>query len=155
MLSVVKASVCDGGLELLDAMDWDEAGSFAPHLDAIGRCFDKVSVEEIFAALTAEPGEWAKKQLAMLKTKSPQTLKVAHRQLKRGGGLTSFEENMRMEYRIACRVVARHDFQEGVRAVIIDKDNKPNWSPDTLNGVTNAMLDEIFAPLGEGELQFD
>jgi enoyl-CoA hydratase len=44
-------------------------------------------------------------------------------------------------------VVQRHDFLEGVRAVIVDKDNAPKWSPDTLAGVTDAMLDEIFAPL--------
>ncbi|MND04776.1 3-hydroxyisobutyryl-CoA hydrolase [compost metagenome] len=62
---------------------------------------------------------------------------------------------MRMEFRIACRVVHRHDFQEGVRAVIVEKDNKPNWNPATLAAVTNEMLNEIFAPLGEGELTFD
>jgi enoyl-CoA hydratase len=56
---------------------------------------------------------------------------------------------MRTEYRIGARVVARHDFLEGVRAVIIDKDNAPRWSPDTLEGVTGAMLDGIFAPLAE------
>jgi enoyl-CoA hydratase len=54
---------------------------------------------------------------------------------------------MRMEYRIACRVVHRHDFLEGVRAVIIDKDNAPKWSPDTVEGVTPDILDAIFAPL--------
>jgi enoyl-CoA hydratase len=48
-------------------------------------------------------------------------------------------------------VVGRHDFLEGVRAVIIDKDNAPRWRPDTLSGVTDAMLDEIFAPLPEDE----
>jgi enoyl-CoA hydratase len=156
----VKTSVCDGGLDLLDAMDWDEAGAFEKHLDVIERCFWKETVEDIFMALEAEPvagpsGEWAKAQLATLRTKSPQTLKVAHRQLHRGLEMKTFEDNMRMEYRIGSRVVHRHDFQEGVRAVIVDKDNKPNWSPATLAGVTNTMLDEIFAPLGEGEITFE
>ena len=155
VLDVVKKSVCDGGLDLLDAMDWDEAGSFDKHLDVIERCFWKVTVEDIFMALEAEPGEWAKAQLGVLKTKSPQTLKVAHRQLQRGLEMKTFEDNMRMEFRIGSRVVHRHDFQEGVRAVIVDKDNKPNWNPATLAGVTNEMLDEIFAGLGEGELTFD
>ena len=60
-----------------------------------------------------------------------------------------------MEYRIANRVVSRHDFQEGVRAVIVEKDNAPKGSPETLSGVTVAMLDEIFAPLDGGELDFE
>jgi enoyl-CoA hydratase len=145
---------------MLNAMDWDEAGSFDKHLGVIERCFWKETVEDIFAALEAEQGaspsaEWAKGQLATLKTKSPQTLKVAHRQLRRGLEMKTFEDNMRQEFRIACRVVHRHDFQEGVRAVIVEKDNKPNWNPATLAGVTNEMLNEIFAPLGEGELTFD
>jgi enoyl-CoA hydratase len=54
---------------------------------------------------------------------------------------------MAMEYRIGSRVVRRHDFIEGVRAVIIDKDNAPNWDPAKLEDVSDAMLDEIFAPL--------
>src|SRR5262249_5393218 len=147
--------VCDGGLELLDAMDWDEAGSFDKHLEVIERCFWKENVEATFLALEGEPGDWAKAQLANLRTKSPQTLKVAHRQLHRGLDLKSFEENMKMEYRIASHVVARHDFLEGVRALIVDKDNAPKWDPPTLAGVTNQMLDDIFASLGEGELTFD
>jgi enoyl-CoA hydratase len=51
---------------------------------------------------------------------------------------------MAMEYRIGARVVQRHDFIEGVRAVIVEKDNAPKWDPPTLDGVTEAMLDEHF-----------
>ena len=155
VVKAVKDTVCEGQLDMLDAMDWDEAGSFDKHREVIERCFWKETVEDIFAALEAEPGDWAKAQLATLKTKSPQTLKVAHRQLRRGLEMKTFEDNMRMEFRIGCRAVHRHDFQEGVRAVIVDKDNKPNWNPATLAGVTNEMLNEIFAPLGDGELTFD
>jgi enoyl-CoA hydratase len=61
--------------------------------------------------------------------------------------MSAFSDNMAMEYRIGARVVQRHDFIEGVRAVIVDKDNAPKWSPATLEGVTEAQLDEIFAPL--------
>jgi enoyl-CoA hydratase len=155
VVDVVKNAVCEGQLDMLNAMDWDEAGSFDKHLEVIERCFWKETVEDIFGALEAEKGDWAKTQLAALKTKSPQTLKVAHRQLRRGLDAKTFEDNMQMEFRIACRVVHLHDFQEGVRAVIIEKDNKPNWNPATLAGVTNEMLNEIFAPLGDGELTFD
>ena len=74
-------------------------------------------------------------------------MKVSFRQLREGAAMKSFADQIRAEYRIACRVVARHDFLEGVRALIVDKDNAPKWSPQALEGVTTAMLDEIFAPL--------
>jgi enoyl-CoA hydratase len=155
VLDAVKSQVCDGGLALLEAMDWDESAAFEKQHDLIDRCFWKQSVEDIFIALETEETEWASKQLATLKTKSPQTLKVAHRQLRAGLELKTFEDNMRMEFRIGCRQVHSHDFQEGVRAVIVDKDNKPQWSPSSLAGVTPRMLDAIFAPLDEDELTFD
>jgi enoyl-CoA hydratase len=116
----------------------------------IDRLFAGDSVEAIFAALEADGGDWASDQLTSLKTKSPQTMKVAHRQLRLGAAMPSFAETMAMEYRIGARVVARHDFIEGVRALIVDKDNAPRWSPDTVEGVSEAMLDEIFAPLPLG-----
>jgi enoyl-CoA hydratase len=118
---------------------------------ALKPLFGYDTVEDIFAALQASPEDWPRQQLETLKTKSPQTLKVALRQLRLGAQCQTFADNMTMEYRIGARVVARHDFLEGVRAVIIDRDNAPNWSPADLAGVTPAMLDEIFAPLPVGE----
>ena len=117
----------------------------------IDKLFGGGGVEAIFDALAADPSDWAKAQLAALETKSPQTLKVAFRQLEIGAGLKDFAENMRMEFRIGARVVQKPDFLEGVRAVIVDKDNAPRWSPPTLAGVSTAMLDGIFAPLAPNE----
>ena len=119
--------------------------------DPIDRLFGHDSMEAIIAALQAEGTDWAKSQLETLAIKSPQTMKVALRQLAQGARMTRFSDNMVMEYRIGARVVQRHDFLEGVRAVIVDKDNAPKWSPATLEGVTDAQLDEIFAPLPRGE----
>lgn len=119
----------------------------AAHQDEIHRIFGLGSVEAIVEALQREDTDWAREQLKVLATKSPQTLKVAFRQLKLGAEARTFADNMAMEYRIGARVVQRHDFLEGVRAVIVEKDNAPKWSPDSLEGVTEAMLDEIFAPL--------
>jgi len=113
----------------------------------IARLFAFDSAEEIVAALKADGSDWAQAQLAVIATKSPQTMKVALRQLRTGATLSSFAENMTMEYRIASRVIHLNDFQDGVRAVIIDKDNSPRWKPETLEAVTPALLDEIFAPL--------
>ena len=125
--------------------------ALAAHQDEIARLFAGDSVEDIVAALQAADSDWAREQLAIFKTKSPQTLKVAFRQLKLGGAMKSFVDNMAMEYRVGARVVHLHDFQEGVRAVIIDKDNAPRWSPQTLEEVTEEMLDSIFAPLPSAE----
>ncbi len=123
----------------------------AAHREDIDRLFAADSVEAIFAALAADPSDWAKAQLETLKTKSPQTLKVAFRQLRQAVAMASFADEMRVEYRIGARVVRRHDFLEGVRAVIVDKDNAPKWSPPNIEAVSEAMLDEIFAPLPPGE----
>ena len=155
VVEAVKASACEGELGLLEAMDWDESAAFEKHLDTMQRTFWKPSVEEIFAALADEPDEWSAKQLVTLKTKSPRTLKIAHRQLSLGLQMQSFEGNMQMEYRIGSRQVHSHDFQEGVRAVIVDKDNAPKWNPAALNDVTDRDLDAVFAPLGDDELTFD
>jgi enoyl-CoA hydratase len=125
--------------------------TLAAHQDEIARLFGGDSVEAIIAGLKATDTDWAREQLKVLATKSPQTLKVAFRQLRLGGRAKTFAENMAMEYRIGARVVQRHDFLEGVRAVIIEKDNAPRWEPATLEGVDEAILDAIFAPLPSAE----
>lgn len=117
------------------------------NLANINRLFASDRYEDILLALEEDGSEWAQKELATLSTKSPQTCKVALRQLATGARFQSFAENMRQEFRIASRVLVRHDFIEGVRAVIIDKDNAPKWNPSAPEGVTDALLDEIFAPL--------
>jgi enoyl-CoA hydratase len=123
----------------------------AQHQDEIDAIFGLDSLEAILAALKASETEWASEQLKVLATKSPQTMKVAVRQLRLGGQARSFAENMAMEYRIGARVVQRHDFIEGVRAVIVEKDNAPRWNPPTPEGVSDTMLDAIFAGLPSAE----
>ncbi len=117
------------------------------HHDQIDRLFGHDSVEAIVEALTSEGSEWALAQRAAMATKSPLTMKTSLRQLRAGAAFTDFADNMAMEMRIASRIVRSADFAEGVRAVIIDKDNAPLWNPATLAGVTDAMLDAVFAPL--------
>jgi enoyl-CoA hydratase len=123
--------------------------------DKIARHFASDAYEDILASLEAEADgngdDWAAKELATLGTKSPQTCKVALRQLATSAGLNDFADNMRMEYRIASRVLTRPDFAEGVRAGIVDKTGDPRWDPATPEGVTADLLDAIFAPLPAGE----
>ncbi|MFC5374569.1 enoyl-CoA hydratase/isomerase family protein [Brevundimonas faecalis] len=121
------------------------------HREAIDRLFAFDTVEDIFAALQADGSDWALKQLDILKTKSPQSLKVSLRQIRTGATLSSFADNMAMEYALGGRVVRTHDFQEGVRAVIVDKDNAPRWSPAELSAVSDDLIEDLFAPLPEGE----
>lgn len=120
----------------------------------IAKHFASDDYETILASLETaiEDGDdWAQKERDTLGTKSPQTCKVALRELATSEGLDSFAENMAMEYRIASRVINRPDFAEGVRAVIVDKTGDPKWDPATPEGVSEELLDSIFAPLPEGE----
>jgi len=117
----------------------------------IDRLFASDRYEDVLAALAADQGEWAAATLATLAGKSPQTCKVALRQLRDSLHCDDFAANMAMEYRIASRVLLRPDFAEGVRAVIVDKDHAPKWNPPTPETVTDALLDAIFAPLPADE----
>lgn len=123
----------------------------ADHAEALVRLFAADRLEDILSALAADGSDWAAATRATLATKSPQTCKVALRQLAVSLTLPDFAANMAMEYRIASRVLTRPDFAEGVRAVIIDKDNAPRWTPATPEGVTDALIDSIFAALPAGE----
>ncbi|MDP2408709.1 MAG: enoyl-CoA hydratase/isomerase family protein [Pseudolabrys sp.] len=124
---------------------------------AINRLFAGSMVEGILDALDREAAsssieaEWAGKTAAIMRTKSPLSLKLALAQVRRGAEW-DFATCMRAEMRIVSRIVHGHDFYEGVRAVIVDKDNKPNWQPPTLAGVDDAEIERHFAPLGDDEL---
>lgn len=137
---------------ILDAFSEEPpAARIEDNLDAIEQLFASDRLEDIYAALQADGSDWARKELATLETKSPQTMKVALRLLAEGAEMKSFADEMAQEYAVGSRVVMRHDFIEGVRAVIIDKDNAPRWNPATPEGVSDALIDEIFAPLPAGE----
>ncbi|OBX19205.1 enoyl-CoA hydratase [Erythrobacter sp. QSSC1-22B] len=143
-----------GGI-LSDLAETPPKARLESNLDRINRHFASDRFEDILASLEAEAGnddgEWAAKELATLRTKSPQTCKVALRQLANAKGFTDFADNMRQEYRIASRVITRPDFAEGVRAVIVDKTGDPAWNPATPEGVSEELLDSIFAPLPADE----
>ena len=114
----------------------------------IDRCFAGDTVEAILASLDGDETEWAHKQAAIIRQKSPTSLKIALRQMQEGAK-AEFEDCMRIEYRVVSRVIRGHEFFEGVRAVIVDKDNAPQWRPATLEGVSDADIDACFAPLAD------
>ena len=119
----------------------------AENLPAITRCFSSYRLEDVLTALKADESEWAATELMTLGTKSPLSCKVSLRLMEEGASRASFEDEMRAEYALAGRVVRTHDFHEGVRALLIDKDNNPQWDPPTPEEVDEEMLDVLFAPL--------
>ncbi len=121
---------------------------------AIDRCFSGGSVEAILAALEAEESGWAQETRSTLRKCSPTSLKVTLRQL-RAGATLDFEDAMTMEYRLSQACVAGHDFVEGIRAAVIDKDRAPKWRPASLAEVSEAMIDAQFIPPEDGDLTFD
>ncbi|HXX08361.1 MAG TPA: enoyl-CoA hydratase/isomerase family protein [Pseudolabrys sp.] len=132
-------------------------GPVVGHRTTIDRLFAGDMVENILAALDREAAsgradaEWAQKTAAAMRTKSPLSLKLALAQVRRGKSW-DFGTCMRMEFRIVSRVIHGHDFYEGVRAVIIDKDNQPRWQPATLPDIGEAEVERHFAPLEGSEL---
>lgn len=136
-----------------EAQDAGEA-PLAAHLDKINNCFGKDSVADILKSLEVDGGEWATKAAKTIRTKSPLSTRVAYRQIRAGAEL-DFEDCMALEFRLTNRFMSAPDFYEGVRAVVIDKDQAPKWIPPTLDAVTDEMVDRCFAPLGAGEIVFD
>jgi len=124
---------------------------------AIDRLFAGSQVEGVLDALDREAAsrsadaEWAIKTAASMRAKSPLSLKLALAQVRRGKDW-DFQTCMRAEFRLVSRIIHGHDFYEGVRAVIVDKDNKPQWNPGTLAAVSGAEVERYFAALGGDEL---
>jgi enoyl-CoA hydratase len=123
----------------------------AGNRERIDRLFAADDYETILAALEADGSDWAQTELATLRAKSPQACKVSLRIVYDGARVQDFAHEMKQEYAVASRVVQRHDFVEGVRALLIDKDNRPRWDPPTPEAVSQHLIDTIFAPMPEGE----
>jgi enoyl-CoA hydratase len=116
------------------------------HVKEIETCFSQNTLEEIFQSLAENGSEWCLQTLAILKTKSPTSLKVTLKALQEGEK-ASFSDCMRIEYRLTNRFLEAHDFFEGIRAAIIDKDQAPKWKPSELENVTMDAVKQFFAPL--------
>jgi enoyl-CoA hydratase len=123
---------------------------------AIDRCFVGDTVEEILEALAAEASgggryaQWAKETRTALLTKSPTSLKITLRQLTLGRDF-DLDAALVLEYRLTQHFMAAHDFYEGVRAMLVDRDRQPHWRPAALAEVTETIVDAHFAPLGDRE----
>ncbi|KAL2302541.1 hypothetical protein Nmel_009970, partial [Mimus melanotis] len=129
-----------------------EKFSLDEHMEKINSIFSANSMEEIVKRLKQDGSPFAMKQLETLNKMSPTSLKLTLRQLREGASM-SLQEVLRMEYRLSQACMKGHDFYEGVRAVLIDKDQSPKWKPAALEQVSDEFVDNCFKPLGNDDLK--
>ncbi|CAF4037634.1 unnamed protein product, partial [Rotaria magnacalcarata] len=132
-----------------------ERFSLEPELSLINELFsiNTKDVETIFEKLKLNGSDFALKQLSILEKMSPTSLKLTFEQIKRGKNL-NLKDCLIMEYRLVQNVMNGHDFFEGVRAVLVDKDNKPQWKPNSLKNVSDKEIEQYFEkPSSNEDLQ--
>ncbi len=122
------------------------SGGLKPQQDLINRLFAFDTIEKIFAALCADSDPFAEKLLSVLSAKSPLSLNVTLRLLRLGRQTKELEDCLEREFAATAAVLRSHDFYEGVRAAVIDKDRNPQWRPAQLADVTAADIDAYFRP---------
>jgi enoyl-CoA hydratase/carnithine racemase len=115
------------------------AFSLAPHRPAIDRCFGPDGVAAILARLDGENTDWARETIATLRAMSPSALCWSLAAIRRGAGL-SLRDALAAELRLTRHVTRHPDFAEGVRAMVVDKDRQPRWSPPTVEQVDPAAI---------------
>ncbi|MCJ2115048.1 enoyl-CoA hydratase/isomerase family protein [Methylobacterium sp. J-001] len=120
----------------------------------IDACFSAGDVRGILAKLDAVPSsEFAADTARIIRSRSPTSLSLAFEQMRRGIDLT-VQEAIQIEYRLVTHIMRGHDFYEGVRAVLVDKDHRPNWQPATLEEVDPVAILAAFEEAQEAEPSF-
>jgi enoyl-CoA hydratase len=168
---VIESGRLDDLIDALVAADWQAGGArevvdsvlktfrvtpgaapLAEHREVIDSCFGLDTVEAILVALDKTQGVFASETAATIRTMSPTSCKITLEEMRRGRAL-SFDDCMRMEYRLTQSVLADHDFYEGIRALLVDKDKQPKWKPATLAEVGD--VNRYFVAPSDGELTFE
>ncbi|CAD5221032.1 unnamed protein product [Bursaphelenchus xylophilus] len=144
-LSVVNDSSVDSVLRKYQPKELPKF-SLESNVKTIDRCFDGERYEDIVENLNKDGSDFALAQIKELNKMSPTSLKVTFRQLKKGAKMT-LSEVLPMEYRLSQRFCEDHDFHEGCRAILIDKDRNPKWKPATVAEVTDDIVDRYFSKL--------
>ena len=129
-----------------------EEGFLEHHYKPIETHFHKSSLKAILESLANDPSPFAQNTYNILRSKSPTSLAVVFRQLREEAPQLSFIERMKLEFRLSQHFVEGHDFIEGVRAVLVDKDKLPQWAPGTVKDLTSEYINGYFSSLGEKEL---
>ncbi len=120
----------------------------------IDGCYGGETVEAIFAQLQSSKHDEAQAAFETLLKMSPTSLKITLRNIRAASSFSKVEDSFRQDYRISLACIAAHDFIEGIRAAIVDKDHNPVWRPDSVEWVTSEIVERHFQPLGDLELTF-
>jgi enoyl-CoA hydratase len=136
-------SVAPAPAQLLKEREWIDA------------CYGAGALEEIIARLLACRAQGAQAALQIMGKASRTSLKVTLRNIRLAATFERVEQSFAQDYRIALACIAGHDFLEGIRAAIIDKDRNPRWRPDKIEAVTPEIVDRHFRSLNELELTFE
>ncbi|KAM9248389.1 3-hydroxyisobutyryl-CoA hydrolase, mitochondrial isoform 2-T3 [Dugong dugon] len=133
-------------------IDQDKRFILEEHMDKINSLFSANTMEQIIENLQQDGSSFALEQLKIINRMSPTSLKITLRQLIEGSSKT-LQEVLTMEYRLSQACMGGHDFHEGVRAVLIDKDQSPKWKPADLKEVTDEDVNNYFKSLGSNDLK--
>ncbi len=129
----------------------EEKSPLEKELEYIKKHFSKESLVDIFNSLENDNTEWAKNTLKVLSKKSPTSMSVTAKQLSEAKKL-NLKDCLNMEFRICQAMMAKHDFYEGIRANLVDKDRSPKWNPNNILEVKDSLINEHFNDLGKKDL---
>ncbi|WKG02233.1 enoyl-CoA hydratase/isomerase family protein [Mycolicibacterium sp. HK-90] len=149
-----EAVVTDGVNKALAAYAIDPPASpLLAQRDWIDECYAGDTVADIVAALRAHGAGPAAEAADLIATRSPIALAVTLEAVRRAAKLETLEDVLCEEYRTSCASVKSHDFVEGIRAQLVDKDRNPQWDPASIAAVTPADVEAYFVP-AEPDLTF-
>lgn len=154
--ALAEADLADNAA--VDAVIADFVGDPGPaqvieHQPQIDRHFAAPSVEAIIAALDGDDDPWAQEIAKIMRRMSPTSMKLTYRQMREGRSL-GLKDALKLEYRLVSAIKDGHDFFEGVRAQLIEKDRNPQWRPADLAAVTPDMIARYFQAPAWGDLDF-
>lgn len=150
-LDAFKASIAADGVETALARHAIEPppSSLAAQREWIDECYSGDTVQDIVTALKEHDAEPANEAASLIGTRSPIALSVTLEAVRRAGELETLEDVLRQDYRVSSASLRSHDFVEGIRAQLVDKDRNPKWSPASLAEVTVAEVAEYFKPVDD------
>jgi enoyl-CoA hydratase len=142
------------GATLKEIMATPTTGALETARSWIDRCYSADKVEDVVERLRGRAEHQARAALDVIGKASPTSLKVTLRNLREAAKFERVEQSFQQDYRIALACIAGHDFIEGIRAAIVDKDRNPAWRPARIEDVTDDIVDRHFKSVGALELQF-
>ncbi len=143
-LATLAGELAEYGVAALSTAAEPPPAELPSKIEAINRCFEAESVAEILRRLEAEDTDWAREQLATIRGLSPSATLWAFELMHRGAGW-SLAKSLAKDIEIRRHVTRHPDFREGVRAMVVEKDRSPRWSPARIEDVDPASIAALFA----------